>query len=473
MTSVPAQSSPGALGPWWRQGARSAFLLTPAWSGLKTTPVIVASLIAVPYLISILLERLYIAGAATFYWPAFHTGWLFTALALWICWIALPASSVSPGEPKAPSATALFSMLAAQVLTMQALLGFVYVPVARMGLFSQEALGFWGWWAVWLLPLAWLIGAQSKLIWQSSTQRRLVRFAACIVLAGVAVFSQWSRPLTFWYPARAETAEAPFERFELTQQILEQQPKLLAEQLQALVPQRSGVVDVYTITYAPYADQDVFQRESAMVADVMENRFDAQGRTIQLVNHRRTAGQLAWATPLNLQRTIEKMASLMDRDEDILLIHLASHGARNGTLSTRHWPLTIDELTPEVLRGWLDAAHIRFRIVSVSACYSGSWIAPIATEGTLVITAADADHTSLGCGNGSQLTYFGRAMFDEQLRRTWSFEEAHASARIAIDERERAAAKSDGFSNPQIRVGSDIRPQLTRLATERAGQASR
>ena len=89
------------------------------------------------------------------------------------------------------------------------------------------------------------------------------------------------------------------------------------------------------------------------------------------------------------------------------------------------------------------------------------------------MTAADAEHTSLGCGKGSELTYFGRAMFDEQLRRTWSFEEAYASARTAIEQREQAAEKSDGFSNPQLRIGADIRPQLARLASERAGMPAR
>jgi hypothetical protein len=126
-----------------------------------------------------------------------------------------------------------------------------------------------------------------------------------------------------------------------------------------------------------------------------------------------------------------------------------------------------------MIKGWLDAAKIRYRIVSVSACYSGSWIGPLATAGTLVMTAADAEHTSFGCGRQSELTYFGRAMFDEQLRRTWSFEDAHAAARASIEQREREAGKTDGFSNPQISVGDDIRAQLERLAKERAARSPR
>ena len=57
----------GALGRWWRQGVRSAFLQPPSWSGLDATPSVVACLVAMPYAVSILLERLCIPGEANFY----------------------------------------------------------------------------------------------------------------------------------------------------------------------------------------------------------------------------------------------------------------------------------------------------------------------------------------------------------------------------------------------------------------------
>ncbi len=59
-------------------------------------------------------------------------------------------------------------------------------------------------------------------------------------------------------------------------------------------------------------------------------------------------------------------------------------------------------------------------------------------------------------------------MFDEQLRQTWSFTKAHEAARLVIDQREREAGKSDGYSNPQIRVGDGIKETLVRLERERA-----
>jgi hypothetical protein len=154
----------------------------------------------------------------------------------------------------------------------------------------------------------------------------------------------------------------------------------------------------------------------------------------------------------------------MDLEEDVLFIHLTSHGASNGELAADFWPLDVDPVTPPDLRKWLDDAGIKHRVISISACYAGSWVGPLANEDTLVMTASDADHTSYGCGKKSPLTFFGRAMYDEQIRSTTlSFEDAHAAARTIIEKRENEAGKDDGYSNPQIKVGSRIRIYLERM----------
>lgn len=265
---------------------------------------------------------------------------------------------------------------------------------------------------------------------------------------------------------RAADADPPPLR--LTPELIDLQPRLLEQQLQALRPQRPGVIDVYAITFAPYADEDVFRREGELVAGLMEQRFDAAGRTLRLLNHRDTVLQRPWATPSHLERAIGRIAATMNRDEDVLFIHLTSHGAQDGQLAAQFEPLSIEPVTPQALKGWLDAAGVRWRVISVSACFSGSWIPPLADAGSLVMTAADADHTSYGCGKKSELTFFGRAVFDEALRRTWSFEQAHATARRVIKRREREAGKSDGYSNPQIKVGAAIRERLGQLEMELA-----
>ena len=461
----------GALGAWWWQGARTAFLMRPHWTGLHACPATIACLVAMPFLLGALVQRLYITGPANFYWPALQTGWLATAVSVWVCWLLVPAANPATPPERAPSAAALFALMAAQSLTLTGALALALVPMVRAGLFAGQALGTWGHWLAWGLPLAWVGAAQLLLAWRSGTQRARPRGFALALLGGTLLLSPWTQPMPLWYADESAANARAAQPLRLTQELLESQPRTLADRLSAIAPQRPGVIDVYAITFAPYAEEDVFMRESRMVAGVIEDRFDARGRTIELVNHRDTLRLWPWATPLNLQRAIQRAAERMDRDEDVLFIHLTSHGAKSGELAAGFWPLTIDAVTPQALKRWLDEAGIRHRVISISACYSGSWIEPLASDDTLVMTAADADHTSFGCGRGSALTYFGRAMFDEQLRKTWSFEAAHAEARLVIDKREREAGKDDGYSNPQIRVGTAIREHLARLALQRRSAA--
>lgn len=125
--------------------------------------------------------------------------------------------------------------------------------------------------------------------------------------------------------------------------------------------------------------------------------------------------------------------------------------------------MSVEPIGPADLRRTLDEAGVRNRVIVISACYSGGWVGPLASGTTLVMTAADAHSTSYGCGRLSPLTFFGRALFDEQLRRTRSFEQAFAAAVPVIRQREIEAGKADGFSNPQISVGEKIRPVLRDL----------
>ena len=468
-----AQRALRALAAWWKQGWRSLFLMRPDWSGLRATPAVVASLVGASFALGLAVERTAIPGPATFYWAGLQSGWIVFAMMAWVCWLLVPREHDAPAH-HAPSGAALFGMLNAQALPATLVSSGVLLPVSRYANAEPpSAFAQWVLWGLWVALLAWVALAQVALLWRSGSLGPWRKGVATLVLLGGLALTHWLQPVQRWYPSVPDIAEgeAAQKRYEITQEKFEQQANLLNERLQAMQAQRPHLVDVYTITFAPYGGVEVFRRESELVAGVMQSRFDSGGRTIQLVNHRETEQQWPWATPLNLHRAIQRVGALMNRDEDVLFIHLTSHGARDGQLSTSFWPLTVDPVTPPMLKAWLDEAGIRYRVVSVSACYSGTWIAPLSDPATLVMTAADSTHTSFGCGSRSDLTYFARAVFDEQMRSTWSFEQALAAARPVIEKREREAGKTDGYSNPQIAVGSEIRSQLTRLANERAAAA--
>jgi hypothetical protein len=319
-------------------------------------------------------------------------------------------------------------------------------------------------WAIYAVFMVWSFGALAVLMrrfagWSARTAVFMLLMAAC---TGVSV---WQLEQRTWQEDYSEQRmlDAAKPRLRLSQQAFEAQKALWQTKIDALAPERKGITDVYGLVFAPYASEDVFKREAALVNSVLDERFDAKGRVLQLLNHGSTAQTHLWATPQNIERAIEALASKMDLDNDLLVVYLTSHGGSDFKLAASHWPLDVEPLTPQQLRAALDKAGIRNRVIAVSACYSGGWIAPLADAHTLVMTAADATHTSYGCGRLSELTFFGRAMFDEQLRKTHSFTKAFSSAVPLIKQREIDAGKDDGFSNPQILVGSGIKPVLDAL----------
>jgi hypothetical protein len=456
---------------WLREGARLLLLRAPRGSHWEAGPGLIAGLLLAQYALSAALQRALLDGDPGFDWSGLLGGWSGTALLLWLAWVLL--RSRPPGAPTLSLAT-----LAAQLFSLQLVLG----GLSALALLALRATAgpseTWApglAWSAWLLPLAWAGLAQLRLFWRVSGHE-LARAAALVLTPLPLMLGAWLSPAVFWWPQPAEAAQAPAQDAEaaeppyrglpLTDAVVAAQPRLLAEALDGLAPPQPGRINVYGLSYAPYASEDVFLRESAVVAQTLREHFGADGRFVELVSNPAIVGVRPWATPLSLQTAIQRVAARMDRERDVFFLHLTSHGGADGRLAADTWPLQTEPLTPAQLRAWLDAAGIRWRVISVSACYSGSWIEPLAEPGTLVMTAADARHTSYGCGRRSPLTFFGRAMYAEQLRETQDFERAHAQARVLIAQREREAGKDDGYSNPQLRMGSALRPVLARLQRE-------
>jgi hypothetical protein len=144
------------------------------------------------------------------------------------------------------------------------------------------------------------------------------------------------------------------------------------------------------------------------------------------------------------------------------MLYLESHGSADHKLTVEFPPLELDPLTPASLRDMLDDAGIKWRIIVVSACYSGGWIDSLKDEHTLIMTASAANRRSFGCGTGSDATYFGDALFQHALRFEDSFVKAFEQARERIAERERAEQVSPS-SDPQIHVGAEMAAKLPKL----------
>jgi hypothetical protein len=220
-------------------------------------------------------------------------------------------------------------------------------------------------------------------------------------------------------------------------------------------------VDVYFVGVGGYASQDVFLREVRSAERLFEERFDAAGRTVTLINNPKTAAEVPLASVTALERALDRVGAVMDRNEDVLFLFLTSHGSRDHRFSLESWPLRLNQLDPARLKSLLDASGIKWKVVVVSACYSGGFADSLKDETTLVITAAAHDRNSFGCSNEADFTYFGKAYFDEALRQTHSFVEAFERAAAAIEKRETAEQKTPSL--PQIRAGAAIVEHLKQL----------
>ena len=457
--------------PWWRWvvgGLRAGFFLPPGTGRAQPSPwqVLLLTLISSGLLLG--LARFEVEGPAQFDWRAWLVPWCLTLGVVWAAWFALPPHAVSDVDEDPWHLRGLaswFALSTVLALPAQGLLQLLSIAVSRSWLSFESVFSQWVYWILYLGLIAWMLAALIRVTARFAGPRwRLGVLGA--VLLGLSALAVWQFPDRPWVPEAVETAdeEAEAPRLHLSQAVFEAQQNLWPVLESGLQPRREGVVNVYGLVFAPYAEEDVFRRESALVADVLRQRFDADGRVIVLLNHRDTATTVPWATPQNLHRAIDLLASKMDREHDLLVVYLTSHGAQDFQLAASHWPLDVDPIDPNLLRRELDGAGIRHRVIAISACFSGGWIEPLANDDTLVMTAADADHTSYGCGSRSELTFFGRAMFDEQLRQTHSFTEAFSHALPVIAQREKEAGKEDGPSNPQMRLGAHLAPVLDELA---------
>ena len=230
------------------------------------------------------------------------------------------------------------------------------------------------------------------------------------------------------------------------------------------VPALAVEPHVRIVAFGLFGDQDVFESEAKGAAQIVASRFGGAPTAVRFNSKSRED-----ATAETLAATLQSTATGMDVDNDVLILILTSHGSPAGAAVKT--PSREATLAPLDLLTMLDATHVRHRIVIVSACFSGVFIPPLADPDTLVITAADANHPSFGCRNGTAWTYFGDAFFNMALRRTANLREAFALAAVAI--RKRETQNHYEPSNPQIAGGENVERILGGAPQSGAGPDAR
>ena len=234
----------------------------------------------------------------------------------------------------------------------------------------------------------------------------------------------------------------------------------VSETSAALALGQAGKADVYFVAGAAWGDQDVFHNEVLTAARVVERRFASRDHTLLLSNDIRASGTFPPFTTGNLREAIGAVGARMNRDEDVLFLYLTSHGSDEGLAISVPWLGVRETLSPEALRSMLDEAQIRWRVLVIAGCETGTFLETLATPETAILTAAAIDHASYGCANGRPSTDFGRSVFTQLENVT----DVVGSFRAAVEMI--ATQESDAGlapSRPELVEGSAIGAKLEQL----------
>ena len=392
-----------------------------------------------------------------------------------IAWLALEIAAAALVIPAAGRITALTAMVA--------LLGVAEFIIGATSAASSLAFPASAAATVWVrsAPIAilavvsvWWIGTMVAVIRSVAPATRLRAFgqaaAVWVVLAAVTALvphapvfvaqgfdlrtaNLWERLYAAKLPPQEDSAPPPSEAasFEAAQHAL------LQAEIGRLAPQQQGATNIYALGIGGWADQDVFLKELDGGLAAMGGILPIQGHTLRLVNHHETTESAPIANQRNFAASVHAIGTAMNKDDDVLVLLMTSHGTPTG-FGLRLPSGVTTELTPQEVAGTLDKEGIKNRIVIVSACFSGTFLPPLANDDTIVLTASDANGTSFGCAPERDWTYFGDALFRQSIRRGWDLQHAFDNARVLISGWEMMDRAQP--SNPQAHFGPTLVAKL-------------
>jgi len=317
-------------------------------------------------------------------------------------------------------------------------------------------------WAVgilWWAYLLWFFAVVGWILMRLAGRRD---WRVGVTLAGFIAFilSTATMHVEFFYAG--EDADARQQRKRVNaEEVFDAQPELLQSAARALRAGRPDVPALYFLGFAGYASQDVFKKETLYARDLLDSRFGTRGRSLVMVNHADTVNNLPLASSTNLRRMLKMMGGRMNVKEDVLFVYLTSHGSEKRGLAAQFWPLSLNDIPAEKLKSYLDEAGIKWRVLLISACYSGNFVEVLKDDYTLVMSASAADKQSFGCSNARDFTYFGEAVFKDALNRERTFIPAFRSAIAAIHQRE--VSEKLSLSSPQLAIGARIGAKLAAI----------
>ncbi len=299
----------------------------------------------------------------------------------------------------------------------------------------------------------------------ATARGRAVLVATVFIIAAPLMLRALDLDTRLWLTDDIEEGQADDDSD--AESVLYDQPARLVASVEHMAPRDPGAANVFYVGFAGDGEQGVFKREALFAEQVLGEHFSSEDRSINLINDEGDRDSYPIASVSGLAQSLKLIASRMNMQQDVLVLMLTSHGSRDG-LEVVNGSLPLLQMDPIELQHALDESGIKWRVVIVSACYAGIFLDALKGDDTLVITAADADHSSFGCDDDRDLTYFGEAFLKDSVPTSRSLEEAFRKAAGLIEQRE--AREHKIHSNPQISIGVDIRDKLAQI--EGAAKAS-
>ncbi|MFL6617196.1 MAG: C13 family peptidase [Povalibacter sp.] len=296
-------------------------------------------------------------------------------------------------------------------------------------------------------------------------------FAGLLLLSLAAWFAQaqYLSP-QFWYAEDSQSEDGSDEaqtylaQRQQAEALMYSQSDLIDEAADAMTRPDDLESAAFFVGFAGMGEQHVFASEIELAEHVIAEKYETGSRSLRLVNDRRDLEAYPLANPTALRRALADVAAKMDLENDVLFLALSSHGSPNGELSVSNLGMPLNNLSARDLADALEGSGILWRVVIVSACYSGTFIEPLRNDHTIIITASAADRTSFGCSDDRDLTYFGEAFYRDALPDAPDLRTAFQRMKTLIAEREKQEDIEP--SNPQAYFGNAIERHLKALQAD-------
>lgn len=235
--------------------------------------------------------------------------------------------------------------------------------------------------------------------------------------------------------------------------LLSTQLNIIDENLKKVSPGKRSVIYIGS---AQHSQSLVFQRDILLA----QRKFLEINPNVQsiLLSNQLESNQLNYpfATQSTLDTVFKKVGDWSQKYPINLIILISTHGnvdILSINIANTYWPA----IRSSHIKKWLEGLHDVPSAMLLSACFSGSFIQPLADENRIILTAAAYNRNSFGCAYHDENTYFIGNLFstDWNSKNTW--EENYRQMNEKIQQTEKKLGLPN--SSPQIYLANSLKNQ--------------